>query len=265
MIDAQHITLRRADRKVLEDICMTVSDHRVFGVVGPNGAGKSSFLASLYRELVPELGTVTVDGADVATLSRNAIAKRMAVVAQLPETVLPLPVRDSVALGRLTHRNVLEYGDQTDQHKVSHALRHVGLEQHAERLTTELSGGELQRVLIARAIVQEASHLLLDEPTNHLDIHHQYAVLHMVRALDTTTVIVLHDLNLAAQFCDEIALLAAGRIVATGAPFEVLTSERVSSVYGVDARVVEIEGLRHLVFRPTPEPIPPENRKKTNP
>lgn len=248
MIRIEELSLHRDGRRILHDVTAAAENGRVLGLVGPNGAGKSTLLQTLYKALKPETGTVSVDGDDVAQLRRRDIARRISVVAQQTETTLPLAVRDSVALGLLARRNAFDYGTGDDHECVDAALARVGLEGFADRLTDGLSGGELQRVLIARAIVQGASHLLLDEPTNHLDIHHQYRILEMVREIPATTVIVLHDLNLAAQFCDDLILLRNGEIVASGRPFDVLTPQRVSEVYRINADVIDAGGRRHLVF-----------------
>lgn len=248
MIDVKNVSLTRETRLVLANITIGTREGRILGLVGPNGAGKSTLLNLMYRILVPSEGDIHIDDVLVGTMPRAEIARKISVVAQQSEVTLPLPVRDSVTLGRLARRNIVEYGNASDQKKVTAALAQVGLTEFADRLTTELSGGELQRVLIARAIVQEASHLLLDEPTNHLDIHHQYLILSMVRQLKVTTVIVLHDLNLAAQFCDDLVLLDKGRIVASGEPFDVLDPARISDVYKIPAAVVHHDGGRHLVF-----------------
>ncbi len=265
MLDVHDLSLSRTGRQILHSVSLRTEQGRVLGLVGPNGAGKSTLLRTLYKALVPESGHVTVDGEDVSHLSRRAIAQRISVVAQQTEATLPLPVRDSVALGRLARRHAFDYGTGDDAQIVDEALAQVGLTGFAERLTDQLSGGELQRVLIARAIAQRASHLLLDEPTNHLDIHHQYLILEMVRTIPATTVIVLHDLNLAAQFCDELVLLENGRVVAAGEPFEVLTPERVSRVYRISADVIESKGRRHLVYESAPSMVRPAPSDPTTP
>ncbi|MDO4610752.1 ABC transporter ATP-binding protein [Corynebacterium sp.] len=254
MLDATDLSLSRGGRRILHNVRATAGQGRVLGLVGPNGAGKSTLLQTLYKALIPDEGRVTVDGKDLMKLPRRHIARRISVVAQHAETTLPLPVRDSVALGRLARENLTSYGNPADEERVAAALDHVGIAHLADRLTDRLSGGELQRVLIARAIVQEADHLLLDEPTNHLDIHHQYLILQLIRAIRATTVVVLHDLNLAAQFCDELILLNNGTVVSAGAPFDVLRPDVVSDIYRIKAEVIEVHGRRHLVYEPPGHP-----------
>nr|WP_242517015.1 ABC transporter ATP-binding protein [Corynebacterium mendelii] len=244
------VSVVRSGNTVIDDVAVTIPDNGVVGLVGPNGAGKTTLLNLMYRHLSASRGTVVVDGRDIESLTRRTIAATCAVVAQEKDTALPLTVKDSVALGRLSARSVFGYGDHTDRKLVADALAEVGLDALGDRLTTQLSGGELQRVLIARAIVQNATHLLLDEPTNHLDISHQFELMNLVRAMGTTTVMVLHDLNLAARYCDSIGLVDAGRLVAFGPPDTVLTEEIIGRVYRVAVTAVTVGGRRHLVFDP---------------
>lgn len=254
MIEAQSIVVRRGGRLVLDRVSLQANRGVVIGIVGPNGAGKSTLLAALYRALPCDSGAVLVDGADLAGVSRREIARQVAVVAQDNVVGMPLTVRDSVTLGRLPHRSLVAYGDQTDQAIVTQALEAAGVLSLENRLITELSGGERQRVFLARAIAQQAGHLLLDEPTNHLDIRHQFAILDLVRDLRCTTVVVLHDLNLAARICDELVLLDRGRVVSSGPTQDVLDPATISAVYRVVARRVDIDGESHLIFKPASQP-----------
>lgn len=249
MIIAHDVSVDRSGRRVLDAASLVTKSDSTVGIIGPNGAGKSTFLRTLYRSLAAASGDIQVDGEPLGSLSRREIARRISVVAQVNGSTLPLPVRDSAALGRLSNRGLVGYGDRSDRVLVEEALAQVGLAGFEDRLTTELSGGEMQRVLIARAIVQDATHLLLDEPTNHLDIHHQYQVLDLVRELKKTCVVVLHDLNLAAQYCDELVLLDHGRVVSSGRAEDVLTAERIAEVYRVECEVLHNSaGQRHIVY-----------------
>jgi iron complex transport system ATP-binding protein len=157
-------------------------------------------------------------------------------------------VRDIVRLGRIPHRTALGGGASTDEDAVDRALAHVGLLDQAARLWHTLSGGERQRAQIARALAQEPRELLLDEPTNHLDIRHQLELLELVCALPVTTVIAIHDLNLAAMYCDVVVVLQEGRVVAAGAPSDVLTAELISEVYGVAATIARDVRRGHPVI-----------------
>ena len=252
MITAHQVAVERGGRIVLNGADLTAGEGQVVGVVGPNGSGKSTLLGALYRELDVAQGRVDVDGDPVASLTRRQIAQRIAVVAQDGDSLMPLSVRDTVNLGRLASRSLFGYGDEADHDLVDAALAQVGLTDLADRLVTELSGGERQRVLIARAIAQQATHLLLDEPTNHLDLRHQFALLELVSALGCTTVMVLHDLNLAARACDRILLLDQGEVVAAGTPSDVLTPENLEPVYRLVVHRLDHAGHPHLHFEPRP-------------
>ena len=248
MIRAEHVTIDRGGRTICHEVDLNAGPGEVVGIVGPNGSGKTTFLLSLNRALRAAGGRVLIDGADVAGMKRRQIARRVAVVAQESETALPLSVRDSVALGRLASSSMLDYGDAEDTALVDEALARVDLSTLADELVTRISGGERQRAMVARAIAQRATHLLLDEPTNHLDMRHQFSLLELVRGLDCTTVVVLHDLNLAARFCDRVMLLADGRVVAAGDPADVLTPERIAPVYHLRVKRIEHLGRPYLLF-----------------
>ncbi|AXE37243.1 ABC transporter ATP-binding protein [Acidipropionibacterium virtanenii] len=250
MIEARSLIVRRGDRVVLDHVDLTACDGRTVGVVGPNGAGKSTLVQTMYRALSAAGGKVLVDGADITSMSRRAIARSVAVVSQEHDDALPLTVRDAVGLGRLSHRSLAGYGDRTDRDLVDAALAKVDMTDLADRLVTRLSGGERQRALIARAIVQDADHLILDEPTNHLDISHQFDLLSLVDQVPATTIVVLHDLNLAARSCQELILLDRGRLVASGSSREVLDPGLISRVYGVDVHRIDYAGRTRLFFDP---------------
>lgn len=250
MISASSVVVNRGPRTVLDGVDLSAGQGITVGVVGPNGAGKSTLLSALYRQVSISSGSVVVSDRDLTAMTRKEVAREIAVVAQTPDPALPLTVRDTVALGRLPHRSLVTYGDASDRRLVNDALRRTDLVDLADRLVTELSGGERQRVLVARAIAQQAGHLLLDEPTNHLDIGHQFALLDLVNTIDATTVIVLHDLNLAARVCDELVLLDHGRTVAAGSCDDVLQPDLLSRVYRVRVDRIQHRGRIHLVFNP---------------
>lgn len=246
---------------VLRDIDLTAEGRTVTGILGPNGSGKSTLLAAMYRALeitgaaVTIHGQATVDGDRLESLSRREIARRIAVVAQHEPEHLGLRAIDVVDLGRIPHRRGFGRGlgpaETDDVRRCEQALEQVGAAHLAYRFYGELSGGEKQRVIIARALVQEATHLLLDEPTNHLDLRHQFEVCDLIAAAGCTAVVVLHDLNLALRSCDAVVVLDAGRIVAAGPPAQVLTPELLNRVWGVVAESVDTpSGPRLLVHGP---------------
>jgi iron complex transport system ATP-binding protein len=205
-------------------------------------------LRVLHGLVRPTSGFVTLDGVDLASVGRRHVARSVASVTQHADTEVDITVRDIVRLGRIPHRTALGGGASTDEDAVDRALAHVGLLDQAARLWHTLSGGERQRAQIARALAQEPRELLLDEPTNHLDIRHQLELLELVCALPVTTVIAIHDLNLAAMYCDVVVVLQEGRVVAAGAPSDVLTAELISEVYGVAATIARDMRRGHPVI-----------------
>ncbi|GAA4192732.1 ABC transporter ATP-binding protein [Microbacterium oryzae] len=250
-LQADRVSWRRGGVLVVDEVTLHPQPGDTVGLLGPNGSGKSSLLRLLQGVARPESGTVLLDGADLRTLRRRDLARTVATVTQHADTDVDLVVRDVVRLGRTPYRSPFGLDSAADDRAVEAALRHAGLAGKADRLWHTLSGGERQRAQIARALAQEPREILLDEPTNHLDIRHQLEILRLIADLPVTAVIALHDLNLAAMFCDHLVVLDRGRVVAGGAPADVLTSELIAQVYGVRADVVcdEAGGLL-VAFRP---------------
>ena len=242
-----------ADRRaVLDGLGLDVRRGEFAGIIGPNGSGKTTFLRSVYRVLKPDAGLITLDGDDVWQLSTRAAAQRTAVVLQESPGDFEFTAQEMVFMGRTPHKGVLDRETAEDQRIVSDALARVGMTDFAGRAFSTLSGGEKQRVLIARALAQQARFLILDEPTNHLDIRYQLEILDLVKSLGVTTLAALHDLNLAAAYCDQLFAIEAGRVVQSGTPEEVLTPTLLRQVFGVGAHVRPDPqtGRPHLTFFP---------------
>lgn len=238
---AHDVVWERGGRRIVDGVSLEVRPGEVLGLLGSNGSGKSSLLRLLSGVRAPSAGFVSLDGQPLAGMRRRDVARRVAVVDQHATAEVELRVRDVVWLGRIPHHRLGRPNGPRDRAAVDAAVAATGLEGSMDRLWHTLSGGERQRVQIARALAQEPQELLLDEPTNHLDVRHQFDLLALVRRLPVTSVIALHDLNLAAMFCDRLVVLAAGRAVAIGLPAEVLTEELIADVYGVRA-VVTTDG-----------------------
>jgi iron complex transport system ATP-binding protein len=237
-LDAYDLDRRAGDAVLLAGAAVDAPPGSTVGLLGPNGSGKSTLLRVLAGLDRPDRGTVLLDGADRRSLPRRALARRVAVVAQHTPADADMSVADVVQLGRIPHRALLAPVSADDQERVAAALTGIGLAGRQERRWNTLSGGERQRVAIARALVQEPDLLLLDEPTNHLDIRHQFDLLERLATTGVTVVVALHDLDLAARYCDRVVLLAGGHVVAAGTPAEVLTAERIAAVFGVSAQII---------------------------
>jgi iron complex transport system ATP-binding protein len=245
---AGRVGRRAGGRLVVDGVTLAPRPGETVGLLGPNGSGKSTLLKLLAGVLGPSAGVVTLDGRPLDRVGRRAAARRIATVDQHAHTQNELTVRDVVALGRIPHRRPWSAASADDGRAVAAALERTGLTGLAGRSWHTLSGGERQRAQIARALAQEPRELLLDEPTNHLDIQHQLDLLELIAGLPVTTVVALHDLNLAALYCDRLLVLADGRAVAEGTPGEVLTPALIEQVYGVRAEVTDDRGRPTIRF-----------------
>lgn len=249
---ARNLTWGVPRKTIVSDVSLTAAPRETLGLIGPNGSGKSSLLRLLAGLKTPASGRVEINGQDIARVSRKALSRQVAFVQQNAATDTNVTVRDVVRLGRTPHRSALAGWSETDETAVADALARVDMTSRRAQPWQTLSGGERQRVHIARALAQTPQVMFLDEPTNHLDIHHQIEILRMVRDLDLTSVIALHDLNLAAMFCDRIVVLEAGTVRATGTPAAVLTRAILRDVFRVDAQVsgTPDAGRPHIRFSP---------------
>lgn len=244
-----HVTLDRTP--ILQGVTLEAKAGELAGVIGPNGSGKSTLLKCLYRQLAPQQGAVYLDGRDLAGESRRESAKKIGAVAQHNDKGFDFTVLDMVLLGRSPHKRALERDNGEDYAIARQALEQVGLEELAHRSMATLSGGERQRVILARALAQQTPCLILDEPTNHLDVQYQLQLMELVKGVNCTVVAALHDLNLAAMYCQRLYLLEGGRVAAQGTPEEVLTPERIEAVYGVRAEVIPAaDGRLRVLFYP---------------
>jgi iron complex transport system ATP-binding protein len=238
-------------RRIVSDISIDVPDGTFAGLLGPNGSGKSTILKAIYRDRLPAAGQVLVDGQDLLALAPRAAARRVAVVSQEFTLEFDFTVSELVMIGRTPHKRAFGRDDAADRMIVGQAIERVGCQHLAHRSFATLSGGEKQRVLIAQALAQGTDHLILDEPTNHLDIRYQVEILELVAGLGVTVLAAIHDISLAALFCDAVHLIAAGRLVTSGPPADVLTAAAVRSAYGTDVLVIAHPdtGTPHLIPR----------------
>ena len=253
MLSVCDLHVAYGQREVLRGIDLDVASGEVVGLVGPNGGGKTTLVKAITR-VVPSNGRVSIGGDDVASLNARELARRVAVVPQDPTLPIGFTALEVVVMGRTPHLRFLEQESAADRKKAKDALAMLGAQALADRPVDELSGGERQNVVIARALVQEAPLLLLDEPTANLDIGHQAGIARLLRQLaaerGTGILAALHDLTLASLYCDRLVLIASGEIIAEGAPAEVLTVENVRRAYGTEVMVLRPEGLRGPVVIP---------------
>lgn len=239
MLEAREISVKYGAREAVAGVSLRVLPREITAIVGPNGAGKSTFMRALNGALTPSGGEVLLDERPLRSLARRVVGRRIAVVAQEADLRFPVTVMEFVLGGRYSWSGMGAWGWETsrDIEAARVALRETELEEYGARLMNELSGGERQRAVLARALATEAGILLLDEPTANLDLAHQVAVLRLVRARcdrrDAASVVVTHDLNLAAEFADYVLLLKDGRALAYGKPREVLTPELLGEVFEI--------------------------------
>lgn len=233
--EAVSVTVRGTP--LIADVSLSVAPGEMLAVVGPNGAGKTTLLRTLYRAQRPSTGRVLVDGTDVWKMPGKRAARRVAAVLQEAAGDFELTVFDMVAMGRTPYKRPFEADNAEDLEIIGAAMTALDIAELSRAGYGRLSGGQKQRVLIARALAQRTDVIVLDEPTNHLDLRHQHEALHLLRETGATVIAALHDLNLAAAYCDRICVLDGGGMVAVGTPADVLTEGLLSEVYGVGARI----------------------------
>ncbi len=250
MLNANRLSIDLGGTRIIADVAIEINAGEFVGLVGPNGSGKTTLLRGLHRSLKPSEGAIIVQSDNLWRLSALEAARRIAVVAQENQIGFDFTASEVAAMGRIPYKTGFARDTEEDRQLVAQSLTELGLAPLAHRSFDAMSGGERQRTLIARALVQQAPILLLDEPTNHLDIHYQLDVLHRVHSLKLTTIAALHDLNLAAAWCDRIYVMDRGRIVAGGPPQEALTAERISAVFRVRATAFThpVTGKHQLLF-----------------
>lgn len=240
-LEMQGITLAYGDKKVVEDVTFQVMPGEMVGLVGPNGSGKSTIIKALSRIVTPHSGRVLINGRDISQIPRRELSLLIGVVPQIPLLPSPFTAFEIVLMGRNPHLGLFQYEGPKDMDIVWQAMGQTSTQCLAERRISELSGGEIQCVVIARALAQETQAILLDEPTANLDIGRQIEILDLVKSLcrenKLTVVAALHDLNLASHYCDRLLLINKGRIHAEGTPTEVINTKNIEQVYGCGSYV----------------------------
>lgn len=219
------------------------------GLIGPNGSGKSTLLKTIYRICKPKSGVIYLDGKNLLTMPIKDMACELGVVSQFNHIAFDIKVEDMVLMGRSPHKKMLEQDNEQDYKIAREMLEKVDMLNYAKRSFSTLSGGEKQRVLLARTLAQQVKLLILDEPTNHLDIKYQIQILNLVKSLKTTAVVALHDLNLAAAYCDKLYVMHNGNVVANGEPKDILTSQLIKEVYEVDCKIHAEQEPMYITFK----------------
>jgi iron complex transport system ATP-binding protein len=241
MIELSNVSLGYNHRAILGDVNMKAKAGQILGLVGPNGSGKSTLIKGMTRVIDLFTGCISIEGRDIRTIKRDELARLVATVPQDPALPAAFTAFEVVLMGRTPHLGLLRYEGGKDLAIAWQAMEATHTESFAERRVSELSGGERQRLIIARALTQQPSAMLLDEPTANLDINHQIEILNLVKSLcreqSLAIIIALHDLNLAAQYCDWMVMLNGGKVHAEGTPFDILTASNIKKVYGAEVCV----------------------------
>lgn len=249
-IDIEGIEFGYSANPVLKNINLSVNGPQLLSIIGPNGVGKSTLIHCINKILTPNKGTVFIDGSDVDSISLKNLAKKVGYVPYSSSDAFPLSVVDTVMMGRHPHSNWKSL--DKDLQIVYDTLKLIDIEHLAMRSFDELSAGQHQKVMLARGLVQEPKILLLDEPTSNLDIKHQMEVTRIMRELSQDkgilVIMISHDLNIAAKYSDNMIMLYDGGIYAAGTPEEVLTSENIKNVYGVESDVIISHGRPHIIM-----------------
>ena len=248
-IRTEDTTLSYGAARILKGISLETHTGEFVGIIGPNGSGKSTLLKCIYRVLKPDGGSIWLGDQELHEMKIRNSARKVAVVAQHNYYNFEFSVREVVMMGRAPHKKMPEKDGAKDFEIVDQALKTVGMYEFADRNFSTLSGGEQQRVILARALAQQTPCLILDEPTNHLDITHQLQLMELVRGLNVTVLSAIHDLNIAAMYCDRLYILKDGEIVGSGTPEELLTPETIRRVYQVESEIVrDRNGKMHILF-----------------
>ncbi len=237
MLEVHKLSFSYGSNPIIQDISFRVNKGEFIGIIGPNGSGKSTVLKNIYRGLTPNSGNIYIDNIDVHKMKHKDSAKKMAVVSQEIDLHFDFSVEEIVAMGRSPYKSFFEVDNDKDKEIIFEALSLLGIEKLSKRSFLSLSGGERQRVIIARAIVQQASLFILDEATSHLDISYQLQTFEALKDIGQTVVSAVHDLNLASMYCDRLIVLKDGKILLSGTPEEVLTSENIYNVFKVNTYI----------------------------
>jgi iron complex transport system ATP-binding protein len=237
MLQVNDISFSMPDKQILHNLTFSIDKGKFVGIIGPNGSGKSTMLKIIYRHFKQTSGVVTLYEKDIVHFAQKKLAQEISVVSQETPVLFDFTVKDLVMMGRTPYKKWLANDNQQDFAIVEESMQLANVLHLESRSFSQLSGGEKKRVMLARALAQQANILILDEPTNHLDIEHQYQLMDLVKDLPITIVAALHDLNLAAAYCDELLVMKDGALYMEGTPEQVLTEETLKQVFHMQAGV----------------------------
>ena len=252
-LEIKDISYSINSKLIVDGVSLGIEEGTFVGLVGPNGCGKSTLLKNIYRTYQPDSGVVYIDGRSTQGMTNRELAHEMSVMQQENIVEFDMTVFDMAMLGRFAHQKMFGNDMQRERELVREALREVGMEGYEERSFLSLSGGEKQRTLVARALVQKAPMIILDEPTNHLDIGYQYQIMSILKKQGLTVFSSVHDLNVASCYCDRIVMMKAGKIVDVGTPEEMFVPDKIRFLFGVETQVTvnSVTKKPNIVFIPS--------------
>ena len=245
-LSLKNIGVTLDNKKIISEVSLDAKKGEFIGIIGPNGSGKSTLLRTIYRVIKPDCGVILIDGQDLKRIKLADSAKKTAAVGQFNHLDFDLSVLEMVIIGRTPHKGFLGADKAEDYEIALAAIRKVGMENYANRRFATLSGGEKQRIILARALAQQPQLLVLDEPTNHLDIKYQLQLLAIVKSLGIGVLAALHDLSLAAMYCDKLYVMKGGALVAYGPPNQIISPQLIRDVYEIECSVHENAATGHL-------------------
>lgn len=249
-IETKDVVVTLSKKEIVKKVSLQVKNNEFVGLLGPNGSGKTTLLKSIYRVLKPSAGYIYMDDTDISQISIKETAKRMGVVSQFNNLAFDFTVEEMVLMGRAPHKKAFSQDTEEDYRIARQALEKVNMTDFKDRSFMTLSGGEKQRIILARALAQEVDMLVLDEPTNHLDIKYQIQIMDVVKSLGVGVLAALHDLNLTLMYCNYVYVLKDGKIIAHGPTEKVITEKLIRDVYEVDCSVERHpkSGKLHVTF-----------------
>ena len=251
-LSVDNLTWSVGDKEIVSDVSLKIQKGEFVGLIGPNGCGKSTLLKNIYRVLTPDTGTILLDDDNIGGMGNKELARKMSVMIQENSVEFDMNVMDMVMLGRYAHKRMLGNMTKEDFAIARDALREVGMSDYEERSYLSLSGGEKQRILIARVLAQKADFIILDEPTNHLDIQYQFQIMDILKSQNVTVFSSIHDLNIAAYYCDRIIVMKKGKIIHFGTPEEILTPEILDELYHIRSEIINnaVTGKKQIYYIP---------------